>query len=604
MKLVLTFLLCLLPLLGIASEHQQRGIPVGKGQIEYMVDPTHGLTIEDVSGYILWDWKPSTQEIPTFGFSDDSYWFRFDVPADDQEWLLEINYALLDEIEFYLIDQGRLVETVRTGDHYPFADRPIKHRAFLFPFEGGREAQQIYLRVRSSSAIQLPVVLWPKQSYFEADQYRFAEHGVYYGIVLVIALYNLFLFLRLKDSAYLFYVLYVLTFAVAQMAITGFAYQFIWPEFPAWNEQSVAVITPLIVTSGMVFVSNFLKLELKYPYLNRFVYFQAWLGILIAFLSTFLPYAVMIRYGAALAIITCLSIMAISYYITVRTRHKYAIYFSAAWSMFLIGTVVLAMNKFGLLPRTPLTESAAQIGSAVEIILLSFALAERLHDATSRRFKAEAETLRMSEELLETKQRQNEALEVEVEQRTRELRLALDKVNNLNAELEDLSTTDQVTGVRNRRYFDETLQREFGRGRRNQTELSLIMIDLDHFKSINDTYGHQAGDLCLRTVAAEVYRLIKRPPDLVCRYGGEELGVILPETKLDSAMLIAERIRSHIEALWIDASEGRFQVTASLGCGTLIPSADASVHQLVELADQALYKAKELGRNRVEQISA
>lgn len=585
----------------MAEEHYTNGIPLSGDHLEFFVDPTHGLTIDDVHGYNLWDWRSNEQEVPSFGFSHDTYWFRFVVPGNDHAWLLEINYALLDEIEFYRVKGDEVVEFVRTGDHFVFSERPIQHRAFLFPIDGADEAQHVYLKVRSSSSIQLPATLWPEKSYFEADQYRFAEHGLYYGIVLVMALYNFFLFLRLRDSAYLFYVLYVITFAVAQMSLTGFAYQFIWPNFPVWNEQSMAVITPLIVTSGMVFVSNFLKLQNNHPYLNRIVYLQAWLGIVLAFLSTLLPYAVMIPYGAALAIVTCSSILFISYYVTIKSRQKYATYFSVAWSMFLIGTVILAMNKFGLLPRNGLTESAAQIGSAIEIILLSFALAERLHDATSRRFKAEAETLQVKEKLIETKQMQNEALEVEVEQRTRDLRLALEKVNKLNSELEDLSTLDQVTGVRNRRYFDEMMEREFRRGRRNGRELALIMIDLDNFKSVNDTYGHQAGDQCLKTVASEVYRLVKRPPDLVCRYGGEELAVVLPETKLEGAVLIGERIRAHIEALWIDTGDERIQVTASVGVSACMPNEESSTHALVEMADQALYQAKLNGRNRVEQ---
>ena len=601
MRLVCTLLACLFSLMGMAAEHYREGISLGETRMEYLVDSTHELTIEDLHEYKAWDWRATKQEIPSFGFSSDSYWFRFEVPASDHSWLLEINYALLDSIEFYLIEKQLVRDVVRTGDSFAFSERPIKHRAFLFPIQGSDESRSVYLKVRSSSAIQLPATLWPDNSYFEVDQYRFAEHGVYYGIVLVMALYNFFLFLRLRDSAYLFYVLYVVTFAVAQMSLTGFAYQFIWPDFPEWNQQSIAVITPLIVTSGMVFVSNFLKLEGNHPYINRCIYGQAWLGIVIAFLSTILPYEVMIPYGAALAILTCLSILFISYYITIKTRQKYAIYFSVAWSTFLIGTVILAMNKFGFLPRNGVTESAAQIGSAVEIILLSFALAERLHDATTRRFKAEAETLKISQKLIETKEAQNEALEVEVEQRTRDLSLALEKVNKLNGELEDLTTTDQVTGVRNRRYFDEIMVREFKRGKRNQRELSLIMIDLDHFKSVNDTYGHQAGDKCLKTVASEVYRLVKRPPDLVCRYGGEELAVVLPETKREGAMIIAKRIRAHIEALWIETNEGRFHVTASLGVSSCIPSGDNSVDVLIEEADQALYEAKRKGRNRVEQ---
>ncbi len=600
--LLLALMACLFSTNAAAKERHVAGLPLAGNKLEYFIDPTHGLTIDDVHGYSLWDWRTNSQQIPSFGFSPDTYWFRFDVPGQGHPWLLEINYALLDEIEFYRIDNTGVVESVRTGDHFVFSERPILHRAFLFPIESSDEKQQVYLKIRSSSSIQLPATLWPKDAYFEADQYRFAEHGMYYGIVLVMALYNFFLFLRLRDSAYMFYVLYVITFAVAQMSLTGFAYQFIWPDFPVWNEQSMAVVTPLIVTSGMVFVSNFLKLEGRYPLLNRIVYGQAWLGILLAFLSTFLPYATMIRYSAALAIITCLTILLISYYITVKTRHKYAIYFSLAWSMFLVGTVVLAMNKFGFIPRNAMTESAAQIGSAIEIILLSFALAERLHDATARRFRAEAETLRMNETLIASKQMQNEALEVEVEQRTRDLRLALERVNKLNTELEDLSTLDQVTGVRNRRYFDEMMEREFRRGKRNERDLSLIMIDLDRFKSVNDTYGHQAGDQCLKAVASEVYRLVKRPPDLVCRYGGEELAVVLPETNLEGALLIAERVRSHIENLLIESSEGRIQITASVGVSACLPNTQSSVHALVERADQALYRAKDRGRNRVEHL--
>lgn len=595
----LLLLFVLIPRLSSASGHIPQ-IKLVADELEYLVDETHRLSISDVLQGHKGAWQLNQQEVPSFGFSPHTYWFRFTVPKSDFDWLLELNYALLDEVTLYRLGSEGLIDTVYTGDHMAFSERPILHRAFLFPIPASEQTQQIVIKVRSSSAIQLPMTLWPEKSYFEHDQFRFAEHGLYYGIVFVMALYNFFLFLRLRDSAYAFYVLYVITFALTQMSLTGFAYQFIWPELPEWNERSLGVMTPLIVTSGMVFVANFLKLQDNYPILNRIVYAQALLGILIAFLSAFLPYATMIRFGAALAIITCISILLISYYVTIMGRHKYAIYFSVAWSVFLIGTVVLAMNKFGFLPRNFATESAAQIGSAIEIILLSFALAERLHDATNRRFMAEAETRKIGETLLETQKSQNEALEVEVEQRTRDLSLALAKVQKLNGELEDLSTIDQVTGIRNRRYFDEMLEREFRRGWRNQRELSLIMIDLDHFKSVNDTYGHQAGDQCLKVVSTEIYRLVKRPPDLACRYGGEELAVVLPETKLDGAQILADRIRAHIEALWIETLEGRIQVTASIGVSACMPSGETSITHLIEQTDQALYRAKEKGRNRVE----
>jgi len=542
----------------------------------------------------------NVQEVPSFGFSAHTYWFHFRIPASTRDWILELDYALLDQIDLYRIIDGNLKENISTGDQLHFEKRPIEHRAFLFPIPMFDRSQEVFLKIRSTSSIQLPLTLWPEKKFFEQDQLRFAEHGVYYGIVLVMALYNFFLFLRLRDSAYAFYVLYVITFALTQLSLTGFAYQFLWPGFPWWNGQSIAVMTPLIVVSAVVFFADFLKLKSLYPRLYRFIWGQAVIGLSFAVLSLFLPYAIMIRCAAALVIISCLSILMISYYITIKDSHKYAVYFSAAWSFFLVGTVVLAMNKFGLLPRTWMTESAAQIGSAIEIILLSFALAERLHDANKRQLLAETETLRISEQLVYEQRKQNEVLEGKVEERTEDLLLALDKVKKLNEELSDLSTMDQVTGIRNRRYFDDMLMREFGRGKRNQSTLSLIMIDLDFFKSVNDTHGHLIGDLCLKTVATAIYDVVKRPPDLVCRYGGEELAVILPETSLEGAMMLAERVRQEIEALEIPSENGVVKITASLGVSSLIPSNNMAGDVIISLADSALYEAKSNGRNQVK----
>jgi diguanylate cyclase len=247
-----------------------------------------------------------------------------------------------------------------------------------------------------------------------------------------------------------------------------------------------------------------------------------------------------------------------------------------------------------------LTESAAQIGSAIEIILLSFALAERLHDANKRQLYAEIETLRISEELVSAQRKQNEVLERRVDERTQDLRQALDNVKKLNEELSDLSTMDQVTGVRNRRYFDDMLVREFRRGWRNQSTLSLIMIDLDHFKLVNDNHGHLVGDLCLQMASKAIYDVVKRPPDLVCRYGGEELAVILPETSLEGAMILAERIRHQLEILEIPSENGAVRITASVGVSSLVPSGDVESNTIISLADSALYEAKQGGRNQVK----
>lgn len=575
----------------------QEPLAINGQHIEVLIDPEHQLTVDNILDQKDLIWKSSNYKTPSYGFSPHTYWFRFTLPAQKNESILELNYALLDDISYYRLQDGKIIETILTGDKRSFSNRPIRHRAFLFPVTASDQNQTILLKIRSSSAIQVPLRLWSENTFFERDQYLFVEHGIYYGIALVMVLYNFFLFLRLRDSAYGFYVLYVITFAFAQLSLSGFSYQFIWPDSPEWNEKSLAVLTPLIVISAAVFSSHFLKLTSYYPRLSKLLYSHAFIGIVISAASVYLPYHTMIPYAAGLAIVTCLTILLISYYVIVKSMHKYAIYFAAAWSVFLVGVVVLAMNKFGFLPRTWVTESAAQIGSAIEIILLSFALAERLYDAMQRRFIAENESIYIKEKLIRTQQKQNQVLESEVTARTQDLEEALNKVNILNDELSDLSTMDQVTGVRNRRYFDDMLEKEFRRAFRNHSNISLIMLDLDHFKSVNDTHGHLAGDLCLKTIANAIYNIVKRPPDLVCRYGGEELAIILPETDLKGAMITAERIRHQIESLQVKFSGETISVTASLGVSSFIPNTNKTPNLLIELADNALYQAKNDGRN-------
>lgn len=597
MSTICLLFICLTCLITPSYAASSDPLSINGQEVEVLIDPEHRYTINDVMNDHTLKWDHGQHDIISYGFSPHTYWFRFKLPKQAQEGLLELSYALLDDISFYRLQDNKIVETIFTGDQRDFSNRPIQHRVFLFPVPATHQAQDVIIKIRSSSSIQLPLTVWPENTFFEQDQYHFAEHGLYYGIVLVMALYNLFLLMRLRDSAYAFYVCYVLTFALAQMTLSGFSYQFLWPDSPVWNQKSIAVLTPLIVVAAVIFTSNFLKLKTYNPRLHKFLYLQIFIGLTASTLSMILPYHVMMPYGAALSIITCITILGISYYVMLKSMYKYAIYFAAAWTVFLVGTVILAMNKFGFVPRTRITESAAQVGSAIEIILLSFALAERLHDAMHRRFVAENESLKIKEELIDTQQKQNQILESKVLSRTHELEEALNKVHILNEELADLSTIDQVTGVRNRRYFDDILDREFRRALRNRSSLSLIMLDLDHFKNVNDQHGHLAGDLCLKTVANAMYNIVQRPPDLVCRYGGEEIAIILPDTQHPGAVTIAERIRHQIEHLAIKYSGKHIPITASLGVATFIPNNNKTPGLLIELADKALYKAKSDGRN-------
>jgi diguanylate cyclase (GGDEF)-like protein/PAS domain S-box-containing protein len=174
-------------------------------------------------------------------------------------------------------------------------------------------------------------------------------------------------------------------------------------------------------------------------------------------------------------------------------------------------------------------------------------------------------------------------------------------LRKMNQDLHLLATLDGLTGVANRRRFDEFISREWGRMRRERTPLSLILCDIDFFKLYNDTYGHQAGDDCLRAVAQAIRKSVNRPTDLVARYGGEEFAVVLSNTNAKGAVKIAENIRRQVEELSVAHHQpsGSRNLTISCGVSCLTPVEDNAPDRLIALADKGLYEAKNQGRNRV-----
>ncbi|MCF6289396.1 MAG: diguanylate cyclase [Desulfobacterales bacterium] len=175
------------------------------------------------------------------------------------------------------------------------------------------------------------------------------------------------------------------------------------------------------------------------------------------------------------------------------------------------------------------------------------------------------------------------------------------KLAEANRTLQKLSALDGLTGIANRRSFDEMLTKEWQRAMRQATPLSLIMLDIDFFKLYNDHYGHQGGDDCLKTVASALEKSLHRETDLLARYGGEEFSAILPETNHEGAMKIAEIMRAAVQAQQIPHAKSTVSdyVSISVGVATCVPDRDAAPDSLIALADQALYLAKENGRNRV-----
>jgi two-component system chemotaxis family response regulator WspR len=179
------------------------------------------------------------------------------------------------------------------------------------------------------------------------------------------------------------------------------------------------------------------------------------------------------------------------------------------------------------------------------------------------------------------------------------LRESQKNLADANIELQKLAALDGLTGIANRRRFDDALRSEWQRLQREQQPLSLVMCDLDYFKQYNDGLGHLAGDLCLKKAAAVLTEQLKRPADVAARYGGEEFALILPGTDAAGAKQVAEACRAHLEALALEHPAPCGKVTMSVGVASAVPGPDASADDLVARADRALYAAKSAGRNRI-----
>lgn len=203
----------------------------------------------------------------------------------------------------------------------------------------------------------------------------------------------------------------------------------------------------------------------------------------------------------------------------------------------------------------------------------------------------------------------NRDLESDLERRQLieiDLREQKARAEALADELEKLSSLDGLTGIANRRRFDQTLEREWKRAARNNQPLALIMCDIDYFKEYNDLYGHQSGDACLRQLAKLLETSMRRGGDLAARYGGEEFAILLPDTTSANALKLAENLRQNLLQLGLPHEGSRIApvLTASFGVAALIPQHDSSPDALVSAADRALYVGKDKGRNRVEAASS
>ncbi len=566
-------------------------------------DPEGKLSLTDlVGGSQKKKWKRIKGTTVNHGFTSSVFFIKVSLKSRDTEpvdTVLEIAYPLIDHIKVDFIRNGHMAEGYLFGDNYPFSARIVAHRNFIVPVRlTPGESVDMVFRVKTRSSMQVPLTLSSEKSFIQRSQLQDLCYGLYYGIMLAMVVYNLFVFISVREVTYFYYVLYVCSMAAFLLTLNGFSYQYFWPEYTWWNEQITAASIGSVVLFAHLFTRKFLDLPGWKPWINQLSIYLAVFLFLHLTVCFIVPYNVIIF--PVIVIAVCMILLSLVAAVVLWAGgYTAARYYTLSWFAMLLGGAVLALNKLALVPRNVFTENALQIGSAVEVLLLSFALADRLSREKTVRYDAQRKALK-HEQLartaqamaLELEKEANENLEMNVRMRTRELEV-------MNERLRELSTTDSLTGLKNRRYFNEIYYREYNRAIREKTPLSCLIMDIDHFKRINDSYGHLLGDECLKDVAQTIQAQLMRENDFLSRYGGEEFCVLLTSTGEEGALQVAENIRFCVENLQVVKNGESVPITISIGVASTVPVHKKNAEILLNQADEALYQSKALGRNRV-----
>ena len=558
--------------------------------LDYLTAPTQVNQIGDLlEPNATLNWQEQHVLEPNFGFNPAPHWFRVNLRNNsdqDVQRLVELSYALLDYVDFYLIQDGQIIQQVQTGDQRSMQQRVIHHRHFLLPVDIPAQSDLLLvMRVQTTGALQLPLTLWDLSEFFKHDQLVFSLQIMFVGIMLGLALYNFLLFVTTRDVSYFWYVASMSAITGLILCLYGIPAQFLWPSYPRLNNLSLvaSLCASLVFTS--LFTYFFLKLKrLALTIRFGFMVLVA-LGCFIFILNFFIPYHIAIRLSTFLTIFEASIAIATGLYLWAHGE-VLARFYTTAWFAFFSGAVILVLSKWGVIPRNFLVENILPIGCVIEGLLLSSALAYRMNRHRQKRFQSQSELLRLQQEA-------NALLEQRVAERTAELELANQKLSALNQK-------DGLTDLYNRAFFEEKLQHEWQKGSRGHNPMSLLMVDSDHFKRINDTYGHLCGDACLVHLAGLMQNSVNRAGDFVARYGGEEFVILLCHTEANNAALVAERIRQLVEKTPLIWQTHTVELTVSIGVAGTVPHGLLNPKTLLQAADQACYCAKRQGRNQVQ----
>jgi len=439
----------------IHLDRNTRSLQIGE-KIEILEDTTGTLTFKDIISR-KWDrnFKKSLTPVPNYAFTDKVYWIRFSLKTESRnstEWLLELAYPLMDDIEFYSPDEKGNYKTIKTGYRHPFHEREYKHRHFVFrcSLEPG-EGKTFYIRFQNEDRMEIPLTLWPEKAFIQKDHDEQYAMGVYLGIIMIMFFFNLLLYISIKDRTYLYYVLFLAAFGLFQIIQNGLVYEYFWPEILYRHNHIIPQSIALTLMATILLTRSYLNTKDYFPRLHKL--FNRFLAVYVLTIigDVFIKYPVSIQIQVALVIVV-LSLCLYTGITALLKGYRPAKFFMLAWTAIFIGGIIYALKVMAIVPSNFFTSYALQIGSVLLILLLSFGLGDRINLIEKEKNEAQETAINAQKEIINGMKEMNRQKDLFLEETSKKNR-EIESLNIvLQEKIDDLNITNRELKLSEERY--------------------------------------------------------------------------------------------------------------------------------------------------------